>query len=144
MQFGGCTANRFVSLLKSSHHWTEKSKDVIYEVIDNFEVCRLYSWPSFKPAVGFPHSYRFDECVAMDLHQVTEIGKNSWYLHISYLFSKFSVATLIDNKRSSTIVNEFLVMRVSVFGEQNAVLMDNGGKFSNEFRSMAECFNIGV
>ena len=145
VQFGHCTANRLVSLLKSSRYWTGKSKDVIHEIIDNCEVCRVYRRPSFKPVVGLPHSYRFNECVAMDLHQVTELGKNSWYLHIIDLFSKFSVATLIDNKMSSTIVNEFIVIWVSVFGIPNAVLTDNGGEFSNEeFRSMAECFNIRI
>ena len=39
----------------------------------------------------------------MDLHQVTELGKNSWYLHIIDLFWKFSVATLI--KQQEVIYN---------------------------------------
>ena len=144
MQFGHCTANRLVRLLKSSH-WTEKSKDVIHEVMDICEVCRVYIRPSFKSAVGLRHSYRFSECVAIDLHQVTELGKNSWYLHNIDLFSKFSVATLIENKRSSTIVKEVLVMWLSIFGVPNAVLTDNGGEFSNdEFRSMAEVFIFAV
>ena len=80
----------------------------------------------------------------MYLHQVTELGENCWYLQIINLFSKFSVATLIY-KRSSTIVNKFLVMWVSIFGAPNAVLADNGGEFSNdEFRSMAELFIFAV
>ena len=81
----------------------------------------------------------------MDLHQVTKLAKNSWYLHTIDFFSKFSVATLIENNRSSTIVNEFLVMWVSIFGLPNDVLTDNGWEFSNEeFRSLGECFKISV
>ena len=65
VQFGHCTANRLVSLLKSCRHWTKKSKDVIHEVIDNCEVCRVYGQPSFKPAIGLPHSYRVNEWICI-------------------------------------------------------------------------------
>ena len=118
---------------------------MIHEVIDSCEVCRVYSRPPFKPADGLPHFNRYNECVAIDLHQVIKIGKNSWYFHIVDLFSKVIVATLIDKKGSSTIVNEFLGMWVSIFGVTTAILTDNGGEFSNkEFRPIAEYFSFRV
>ena len=71
VQSGHCTANSLFSLLKLSRQWTKKNNDMIHEVIFKCEVCRVYRRHSFKPAVGLPPSYRFSECVPMDLHQVT-------------------------------------------------------------------------
>ena len=55
------------------------------------------------------------------------------------VFSRFSRAKMISDKRPETIIDAFVSEWVSIFGVHETTLSDNGRQFNNgNFRSMAE------
>ncbi|PIK59085.1 hypothetical protein BSL78_03967 [Apostichopus japonicus] len=80
--------------------------------------------------------------IAMDLH---EIRPHLWYLHVIDLFSRYSAAVVITNKRSSTICEKILKIWIGVHGPPKSILTDNGREFDNsELHDLAENFNITI
>ena len=94
LQFAHCSANALERLLRNAGH--EVCRNYIEKVVSDCEICRTTAKRPPKPNMGLPNSTRFNECVAMDLH---EIEKGLWYLHIICTFAKFSVAVSVRSKK---------------------------------------------
>ena len=139
-QFGHSSAFKMRSFLRNIRPLTKTIERRIDEVCDNCDVCVKFGRPACKPAVSLPMATKFNETVAMDLHQ---LDKGEYYLHMIDLFTRYSRATIIGNKFPETIIESFLTEWVTIFGVPHSTLTDNGGEFDNcHFRSMAENYGI--
>jgi len=141
-QFGHASSERIKKLLKSAGTDNSETFDLLQEIVDSCDTCRKFKRPSPKPAVGFPLATRYNETVAVDLH---ELDRNVWYLHIIDEFTRFSAGCIMRTKQSSEFVQKFIQIWISVHGAPQKLYSDNGGEFCNaEVRDMAENFNIEV
>ena len=142
-QFGHCGSGKLGKLLSSQ---TTVGKDImskIEKIIQSCDICIKYGRAQPKPSVGLPQSIEFNGCVSLDLHQLTQLGKSVWYLHIIDQFSRFSMAKIVYNKRGDEILDAFLMEWVRIFGPPQKLLTDNGREFSNsEFHAFAAMFNV--
>lgn len=141
-QFGHASAERLWSLLKKAGDVKPEIHKDLTAIVDKCAVCLKYKKPAPRPAVGFPLASRFNETVAVDLHQ---LEKGKWYLHIIDEFTRYSAGGIITSKAPKVFVEKFIQLWISVHGPPKTLFSDNGGEFSNnEVRDMAENFNIEV
>ena len=85
----------------------------------------------------------FNEVVAMDL----KIWRPGVYLlHLIDMATRFSLASVIYNKRPETIINQVMMMWIgNGMGTPKKFLADNGGEFANaHYRDMCENLNIEI
>jgi transposase InsO family protein len=141
-QFGHASAQRLLTLIKGAGNNDKNIQKLCEEVVKECETCVKFKKPSPKPAVGLPLATRFNETIAVDLHQ---LESNIWYLHIIDEFTRYSAGCIIDNKESSTFADKFMKYWIAIHGPPVRLYSDNGGEFNSEIvRDMAENFNIMV
>jgi hypothetical protein len=141
-QFGHASAERLCKLLRSAGDIQPGIQKDVTDIVDNCEVCLKFKRPPPKPAVGFPLATRFNETVAVDLHQ---LEKNLWCLHIIDEYTRFSAGGIMKSKRPQEFVSKFIQLWIGVHGPPEKLYSDNGGEFCNdEVKDMAENFNIEV
>ena len=121
---------------------TVKGSD-IQNVVDECHLCNMNKKAPLKPISSLPIATRFNQVVAMDLHQ---LDNNLWYLHIICLFSRYSVAVSVRSKNAEVIAAKFLRHWIGTFGPPDeSILHDNGREFSNEvLQILAEKYNFSV
>ena len=141
-QFGHAPAERLWSLLKSAGDVKPEIHQEVSDIVTNCEVCLKFKKPAPKPAAGFPLATKFNETVAVDLHQ---LEKNLWYLHIIDEFTRYSAGGIIKSKEPKVFAAKFMQLWIAVHGPPKNLYSDNGGEFNNsEVRDMAENFNIEI
>ena len=141
-QFGHCKSGKLISLLKNAGCKDKKLTKDVEDVVNACETCQRYGRAKVRPKGGLPHATDFNQALAFDLHQ---LGQKIWYFHVIDLFTKFSVASIIQDKRAETILAKFLRIWVYQFGAPTKVLSDNGLEFNNEiFRDGAAELDIEV
>ena len=139
-QFAHCSGDKLRSFPRNICPIPADIVKLIEKVCKNCEIC--FGRPFNKPPTCLPLSTRFNTAVAMDLHRMSD---EEYYLHIIDLFTRYSRAIIIINKKTETVIEGFNNEWVSLFGVPESTLTDNGGEFYNsEFRSMTENFGIVV
>ena len=119
--------------------------DRVKSVINDCDVCQRFGRALPRPVVGLPLAQEWNHTVSLDLHELSGSGHSLWYLHMIDVFSRFSVAVFINNKRPTTIITEFFRTWYLSFGYPKAVLTDNGREFDNVvFHSFAENADIVI
>ena len=103
-QFAHCHEKRLLNLLKSAGQEGKKLTKLVASVVSACGVCVKFGRAKPRPVVTMPLSTHFNGVVALDLHQLAE---NYYYLHIIDVFTRFSQAILITDKRAETIVAMF-------------------------------------
>lgn len=141
-QFGHASVAKLMPFLKGAGVTDENLYETLSDVVKECQACMKFKRTPPKPAVCLPLAQSFNDCVAMDLH---EIKPNVWYLHIIDLFSRYSAASIITSKQSNVIAKQFLLTWISIHGPPKSILTDNGREFDNrEMHDLAENFNIVV
>ena len=142
-QFSHCREERLTELLAKAGHESKAVKDLVRQVCSSCEVCVRYGRAPARPIVSLPLSNHFNDVISLDLHELREIGHSVYYIHIIDLFTRFSQAGIIYDKKGSTIVSSLNKLWCFTFGVPNTILTDNGGEFCNEeFRTNAENLDI--
>ena len=76
-----------------------------------------------------PLAKKFNQVIAMHLKHFKD---GVYFLHLTDLFSHFSLSQVITRKLPSVIVDAVIKMWIeSGFGAPRKFLIDNGGKFAN-------------
>ena len=141
-QFGHCSFEKLVNLLKKADKFDLTDKNSVREAISGCEICERHGRSSPKPIVSLPLSEDFNDTVAMDLHQL-ESSPGKWYFHIIDIQTRCSQACMIKTKSADEIVQKFNKMWILNFGAPKRVLSDNGGEFDNEkFRQNSDYYSI--
>ena len=133
---------KLVKLVKESADFAdEEFISLIKKVCDECEICAKFKRPPLRPVVGLRLGNKFNHVVALDLKE--HIHNKVWILHLIDLFTRYSAACLISDKKASTIVSNVCNIWITRFGAPTKFLSDNGGEFSNDmFRELNEKFNI--
>ena len=113
---------------------------IIDNVIEECQSCKLYKRPNARPVVGFSKATDFNETVSMDLHQ---ISSNMWYLHMIDEFTRYSNAVIINDKKMAA--RAFLTDWIKHYGRPKKVYSDNGGEFiGQEIHNICNHFEIEI
>ena len=114
-------------------------------VCEECSTCQKFGRKQDKPCFSLPLSRHLKNVVAIDLHELTDLGRGVYYLQVIDVSTRFSQACLIFDKTAETIVNAFNRAWIFVFGAPIEVLSDNGREFAKVvFNENAEQFNFSV
>ena len=117
---------------------------VLKDVSDNCLVCKRFKPSMPKPAVGHlldPDTAKFNEIVTGDL----KVRNGKLILYLIDIFSRFTRAIFIPNKKPETVIGKIISIWTSLFGSPGTLLMDNGGEFANdEMRELGNHFGIRI
>ena len=142
-QFFHCTAEKLHMLIKKSGGSVALAD--IQKVILQCDICPQFGRSAPKPCASLPLASGWNSTLALDLHQMTELGSSVWYLHIIDLFTRFTAAVFIANKKPETIIAGVLSHWCLIFGYPRVIMTDNGGEFDNgHFPSFAENHDIEI
>ena len=127
-QFGHRPKAAFVNILKAANAWSKDFSEKIDKIIDNCEGCIMRRRNPDRPAVALPMACDFNEKVAMDL----KLYKGKYILYLIDMFSRYTVAAVINRKRPSDVIDKIMEKWVAYHGVMAALLSDNGGEFNGE------------
>ena len=122
-------------LLKDANMWKDTYDQIISAIYKNCETCLRFNKTPPKPVVCLPLAKSFNETVAMDLKVWSH---NLYILYLIDMFTRYTKAAFIHNKKLSTIVDKVMLMWVGCgMGAPKGFLADNAGEFANEeYRDM--------
>jgi hypothetical protein len=133
-QFGHRPKQAFVDVLKHAKSWSSTFDKMLDKIIDSCEGCIIRRRNPDKPAVAMLMAKDVNDTVSMDL----KILKNGNYiLYMIDVFSRFTVAKIINRKKPEQVIDTLMEKWVSVFGTPSKFITDNGGEFSNEEMQLA-------
>ena len=138
-QFGHATADNILKLLNNANIHTSDISLLVKEVVRSCSTCKKFQKPSPRPVVGFSKADDFNQTVSVDLH---ELKSNLWCLHIVDEFTRYSAATLVNNK--SLCAKAFIKTWISIFDAPQKIFSDNGGEFISDRFHMCERLNIKI
>lgn len=141
-QFAHPTPERLIKLVNQSDLASDNQlKKEIHKVSQSCETCLRFKKAPPRPCVGMPNATKFNEVVSMDI----KFYHGTPILHLIDVCTRYSVSSIVKNKKASTIIEEIFKNWISIFGPPDKFLSDNGTEFGNqEFRDMAEAVNINA
>ena len=139
IQFAHPPKNRLIALLKDADEWKEEYEEIIEQINEKCELCKVYAKTPSWPVVGLAMASKFNEKVAMDLKQ----WNGRWILHIIDMWSRYTVSTFVDRKKPANIIDALMTQWIGKFGVMRSLMTDNGGEFnSDEMRDITSVLNI--
>ena len=140
-QFGHPTAAKLKTLIKNAGVANKELEKAVDKYSDSCDTCRRFKKPTPRPIVSLPMATKFNETLAMDL----KVYGSCYFLVFVDLATRYCGASIINNKRPSTIIKCLFIHWISLFGPPKQILSDNGCEFNNgEMREMGEAFNIKI
>ena len=141
-QFTHPPEKRLIRLMKNAGVWRNEYSGDLTKIYQKCDLCKVYSKTPNRPAVALPMASRFNQKVSMDLKK----WRNRWILHLTDMFSRFSVYVFIDIKKPSEVIDKIMTCWIgAAFGVMESILTDNGGEFSSdETREVASILNVEV
>ena len=121
-QFGHATSEKIIDLLRKAQINDKALDNEIGTVTKNCEICVRYKKAPPRPIVSLPMASYFKETVSMDLKSFG----NVYFLVIVDMATRFCRATVIKDKRASTIAKGVITSWISIFGAMKKSLSDNG------------------
>ena len=144
-QFGHCSGDRLMNLIKSCNTDCKIQTDLVKSICEECQVCKKFGRPRNRPIVSMPLASAFNDIVAMDLHELTELGRSVYYLHLIDVFTRFSAATIIMEKKTDVVIDAINNVWGVQFGYPHKFMSDNGGEFSSaKMRSFGECYDVEI
>ena len=138
-QFAHQPKNRLIALLKDADVWKEDYEEIIEQINEECELCKIYAKTPSMPVAGVPMASKFNEKVAMDL----KLWNGCWLLHIIDMWSRYTLSTFVDRKRPANIIDALMTQWIGKFGVVKALMTDNGGEFnSDEMRDITSVLKL--
>ena len=142
LQFAHRNKKQFMTILKEAGKWKDDFAPIIDKIMDKCEGCILRRRTPDRPAVAPPISSDFGEVLGLDL-KVWDKNKGIYILYMIDTFTRYQVATVINNKEPETIVKALTTKWFPIFGKVNKIITDNGTEFCNDkMREMLAAFDI--
>ena len=138
-QFGHRPKQVFIDLLKSADAWRDDINPILDKLQTGCEGCIKRKRSPDKPAVTLPSANCFNDKVAIDL----KIYKKKYILYMIDMYSRYTVATVINRKKPSDVINAIMEKWVAYHGTMRVLLSDNGGEFTgDEMTEVKSMLNI--
>ena len=138
-QFAHPPKNRLIALLKDADVWKEENEEIIEQINEKCELCKVYAQTPSRPEVGLAMASKFNEKVAMNLKQ----WNGRWILHIIDMWLRYTMSTFVDRKKPANIIDALMTQWIGKCGIMRALMTDNGGEFnSDEMRDITSVLNV--
>ena len=146
-QFGHPSEKKWELFMKLCRDgvWTKKKKQIMGEIYEKCETCKVFKKTPPKPVVKLPITCEFNKIVTLDLKE-KKTGRFNFILHIIDAFTRLSASALIVNKQTETVVKQFARIWISVgYGSPGKMWTDVGNEFNSEsVKELSEAFNFEV
>ena len=140
-QFAHPSKEKLIKLIREAGISHSELEEEIRKLEGNCETCLKFKRAPSRPIVSMPMARNFNDIVSMDL----KIWGDKYFLVMVDLATRYCNACVIKSKSANIIIDGVMRYWIALFGSPKKILTDNGGEFNNnEFRSMAENFNMGV
>lgn len=140
-QFAHPSKEKLLKLIKDAGIRDFELEKEIGKLEETCETCIKFKRTPCRPVVSVPMAKHFNDIVSMDL----KVWHEKYFLVMIDMATRYCNACVIKSKAADVIIDAVMRHWVALFGSPNKILTDNGGEFNNnDFRSMAENFNIGV
>ena len=97
---------------------------VLEDLSKNCETCLKFKKTPPRPIVSLPLATQFNEAVVMDLKE--KVKSKVWFLHLVDAATRFSVSTVIYDKKPSTVIEKVMLSWIGAgFGTPGKFLADN-------------------
>ena len=103
-QFAHPPKNRLIALLKDADVWKEEYEEIIEQINEKCEHCKIYAKTPSRPVVDLPMASKFNEKFAMDLKQ----WNGRWIFHIIDMWPRYTLSTLFDRKNPVNIIDALM------------------------------------
>ena len=127
-QFGHRPRQVFIDLLQSADSWKPSYGKILDKIQNGCSGCIKRRRKPDKPAVTLPSAKEFNDKVAIDL----KIYKGKYILYMVDMFSRYTVAALIQRKRPDDVIDALMKKWVCYHGTMRVLLSDNGGEFTGD------------
>ena len=119
-----------------------KFSPMLDSIINKCEGCVMRAKTPDRPAVALPLATDFNQVVTMDL-KIWNQNKNEYIFYLIDAFTRYQVATVINQKTPDQVINAIFEKWIQYFGIPDKVLSDNGGEFSNaEMQEVSNRINL--
>jgi len=113
----------------------------VKEALDTCSTCQKFGKPTAPPSVSQPMARDFNDVIAVDL----AVWNGRLFYKITDLFSRYTQAAFVKNKKASTMVNTLTSIWLRYFGAPNAILCDFGSEnISKQFVEFCEDRDIEI
>ena len=144
VQFAHCSTEKLLTLLKNAGYECGSLAQRLQEMCKKCKICIGNSRNRPRPKVGLPLAHKFNDVVAMDLHQLS-FKEKLWFLHIIDEFSRLSDAVINNSKSSENIISSLVKYWILRFGPPRGIHVDNGREFKNgELRNLCQRHGIRI
>ena len=129
-------------MLDSAKSLNKNKKDCLKKLYDTCASCFIHKKSKPRPKVSPPMANDFNDVVSMDLK--INHKHNTIILYIVDLFSRYTAAYVIPDKKPESVIKPFLQSWILTrFGAPRAIITDNGGEFVNN-KMTNLCHNFGI
>ena len=141
-QLGHPSQSTMETMLKNANILNQEIKEIISKLYKSCATCLIHRKAKTRPKVCAPMSQNFNETICMDLKVWPKYGVI--ILYIIDIFSRFTAAFLVPDKRPESILKPFLDSWILTrFGPPRSILIDNGGEFVNK-KMIDLCHNFNI
>ena len=104
IQFGHYSEDKSIQLLLNAckSKLSKHERETLEHISGSCEICRKHGRCQPKPVVALPMATRFNQCVSMYLHELTEFQPHIWYFHMVDVFTRFSNACIVRTNKPGT------------------------------------------
>ena len=145
--FGHCTPDRLEKLIKRAGKWNQEVANHM-EDIRKCQICAVESKRKSLPKTAIPRASNFNQLVTLDLKYNTKYSNKSdepYILYIIDAFTRYKVAVFIPDKKSTTVIEAFLINWIRIFGRCSTLHFDNGSEFVNsEMQALCDKYDIRI
>ena len=142
LNFAHANSKRIIQLLKKAGIKSSSIYKQLEELDESCDICLKLKRPLPRPKVCLPLATTFNGCVAMDLKLIKTSVCRFWILHITDVFTRYSMGMIVKDKSAEQVLVG-MFRWIGIFGRPGKFLFDNGTEFDNhEMKELASRCNV--
>ena len=138
-------SNKIIKLMRQAGFDQKAIEEELIKCESKCEICLKVKRAKPRPKICLPLADTFNGCISIDLKMIKpETCQSFWILHITDVFTRFSMGIVIADKSAQTVLNGIFTW-IGIFGRPGRMLSDNGKEFDNqEMRELCSTCNISI
>ena len=142
--FAHAGSKRVIQLLKQAGITSEAVYKELERLDQTCEICLKLKRSVPRPKVCLPLADTFNGCMSLDLKLIKTPAYHFWILHITDVFTRYSMAIVLPNKSAKSVLNG-LFRWIGIFGRPGKMFTDNGKEFDNhELKELCSRCNVSI
>ena len=138
-------SSKIIKLMRQAGFDQKAIEEELIKCESTCQICLKVKRAKPRPRVCLPLADTFNGCISIDLKMIKPATCQSfWILHITDVFTRFSMGIVIADKSSKTVLNGIFKW-IGIFGRPGRMMSDNGKEFDNkDMRELCSTCNISI